>query len=93
MMDEDQADGTPPTGKAIDWTLVARRDEARLKHVKDIYQRGRLMTGANDYFNAALILQHGNTPQDYLLAHELAAVAISKKRGLDPWEWSAKIAS
>ena len=91
MMDEDKADGTPPTGKAIDWTLVARRDEARLKRVKDIYQR--LMTGGDDYFNAALILQYGNTPQDYLLAHELAAVAISKKRGLDPWERSAKIAS
>ena len=82
LMDEDQADRTPPAGKSIDWKVVGPRDDARLKRVKEIYQQGQLMTG-NDYFNVALLLQHGNTPDDYLLAHELAVVAISKKRGID----------
>ncbi len=30
----------------------------------------------SDYFNAALIPQHGNTPGDYLLTHEICVVAL-----------------
>ena len=82
LMDEDQADRTPPKGMEIDWKNVAPRDAARLKRVKELYAQNQLHTG-NDFFNAALILQHGNTPEDYLLAHELAVVAISKKPGLN----------
>lgn len=82
LMNEDQSDRTPPAGKSIDWKLVGPRDEARLKRVKELYSQNQLRTG-NDYFNAALILQHSNTPEDYLLAHELSVVAISKKRGID----------
>ncbi|SRR5260221_8276878 len=82
LMDEDQADRTPHKGETINWQLVSSRDDARLKRVKEIYSQNQLETGS-DYFNAALILQHGNTPEDYLLAHELSVVAISKKRGLD----------
>lgn len=82
LMDEDQADRMPPAGKSIDWKVVGPRDEARLKRVKELYSQNQLRTG-NDYFNAALILQHSNTSEDYLLAHELSVVAISKKRGID----------
>ena len=78
LMDEDQADRTPRAGQSIDWKVVGPRDEARLKRVKEIYSQNQLFTG-NDYSNAALILQHSNTPEDYLLAHELCVVAISKK--------------
>src|SRR5256885_15760184 len=70
LMDEDQADRMPASGKSIDWKTVGLRDGQRLNRVKEIYERNQLHTG-NDYFNAALILQHGNTPEDYLLAHEL----------------------
>lgn len=82
LMDEDQADRTPPAGKTIDWKTVAARDESRLKRVKEIYSQDQLRTG-NDYFNPALVLQHSNTPEDYLLAHELCVVAISKRRGIE----------
>ena len=82
LMDEDQADRMPPAGKSIDWKTVAARDESRLKRVKEIYSQNQLRTG-NDYFNAALVLQHSNTPEDYLLAHELCVVAISKRRGIE----------
>jgi hypothetical protein len=78
LMDEDQADRLPPASQSIDWKVVGPRDEARLKRVKELYSQNQLFTG-NDYFNAALILQHSNTPEDYLLAHELCVVAISKK--------------
>ena len=82
LMDEGQADRTPPAGKPIDWKVVGPRDDARLKRVKELYLRNQLRTG-NDYFNAALILQHSETPEDYLLAHELCVVAISLKHGIE----------
>src|SRR5712692_3189422 len=77
LMEEDQADRTPPTGRSIDWKLVAPRDEARLKRTKELYSQGQLQTG-NDFSNAALLLQHSDKAEDYLLAHELCIVAISK---------------
>lgn len=77
MEEEDQSDRTPPAGKSIDWKVVGPRDRARLTRVKELYSQNQLQTG-NDYFKAALILQHGDVPEDYLLAHELCVVAISK---------------
>jgi hypothetical protein len=82
LMDEDQGDRMPTSGKSIDWKVVGPRDDARIKRVKQLYLQNQLHTG-NDYFNAALILQHSNTPEDYLLAHELCVVAISNKRGIE----------
>ncbi len=77
LSDEDQADRTPPSGKAIDWAVVGPRDRARLKRVKELYSQNLLQT-ANDYDRAALILQHGDVPEDFLLAHEFWVVALVK---------------
>jgi hypothetical protein len=77
MEQEDQADRTPSVRKSNDWTVLARRDDARLARVKELYQQNKLQTG-NDYFRAALILQHSMASEDYLLAHELCVVALSK---------------
>jgi hypothetical protein len=74
---EDQSDRTPPQGKPIDWTVVSPRDKARLKRVKELYTQNLLQT-ANDYDCAATVLQHGDVPEDFLLAHEFWVVAISK---------------
>lgn len=74
---EDQTDRKPPPGKSIDWTIVGPRDNARLARVKELYATNQLKTGV-DYYHAAMILQHGEVPEDYLLAHELCVVAISK---------------
>jgi len=81
---EDQADREPPEGKSIDWSVVAPRDTARLARVKQLYSAGRLQTGA-DYFHAAMVLQHSEIPEDYLLAHELCVVAISKGEKQAVW--------
>ena len=75
MFDEDQADRTPATGSSIDWIKVAPRDDARLARVKQMYSSDELKTGT-DYWRAALILQHGNAPEDALLAHELCVAAL-----------------
>ncbi len=74
---EDQADRLPPDGTAIDWTLVMPRDKAREQQVKALYCSGALHTAA-DFHHAAMILQHADAPDDYLLAHELCVVAIAK---------------
>jgi hypothetical protein len=74
---EDQADRDPKDGKPLDWAVVGPRDRAREERVKELYKLDRLKTG-NDYSNAAMVLQHGQKPEDYLLAHELCVVAISK---------------
>ena len=55
----------------------AETDEDRRKLVRGIIDRNELHTGL-DYANAALVLQHGSSPDDYLLAHTLAVVGTSK---------------
>ncbi len=77
MEQEDQSDRTSPAGKSVDWSAVGPRDDARLARVKELYIQNKLQTG-NDYFRAALILQHSLAPEDYLLAHELSVAALSK---------------
>lgn len=77
MYEEDQADRTPPAGRTIDWALVGPRDRSREARVKALYRAGDLHTAA-DFSHAAMILQHADAPDDYLLAHELCIVAIAK---------------
>ena len=72
LRDEDQSDRAPAT---IDWTVVAPRDRARLKRVKELFAADALHT-ANDYVRSALILQHGEATDDILLAHEFCVAAM-----------------
>ncbi len=70
----DQADRTftkPPT--AEEWKPVEARDRARRDRVLELLKSEKLVTG-DDFDTAALIFQHGDTPDDFLTAHELAAV-------------------
>lgn len=86
LFQEDQSDRAPleKEGKPIDWTVVAKRDEARLLRVKELYSANRLRTGA-DYYHAAMVLQHAQVPEDFLLAHELCVVAIGKGEERAKW--------
>jgi hypothetical protein len=72
LRDEDQADRA---SQSTDWTVVGPRDRARLVRVKELYLAGKMHT-ANDYYHGALILQHGETPEDFLLAHEFCVAAM-----------------
>jgi len=73
---EDQEDRNPGL-HAIDWSAVKPRDDARLARVRELYVANALHTGA-DWLHAALILQHGNGPEDYLLAHEMCVAALAE---------------
>jgi len=88
LHDQDQSDRTPPEGKAIDWTVVGPRDRARSKRVEEMYSQDLLQT-ATDYYHAALVLQHGDTADDFLLAHEFCVVAISKGKNDREARWLA----
>jgi hypothetical protein len=81
---EDQADRTPAAGRPVDWAEVGQRDKARLARVREVYGRAGLKAG-EDYWHAAMILQHGSEPTDYLLAHELCVVAIAKGFARAKW--------
>jgi hypothetical protein len=72
MYSEDQSDRqrTP-----IDWSIVGPRDSQRQKRVMEMYRAGELKAG-EDFFHAAMILQHGSRPEDFLLCHELCITAI-----------------
>ena len=81
MYEADQGDRSG----AIDWSVVAPRDEQRRKRVKEIIAAGEVET-AHDYFHAAMVLQHGTEPEDYKMAHELALKASE----LDPEHTTAR---
>jgi hypothetical protein len=79
ICDADQADRQLPPQK-IDWAVVSKRDEERLRRVKEIYTAGGIHT-ATDMYHAALVLQHSSMPEDFLLSHELCVASASKGGG------------
>lgn len=68
----------------IDWVALARGDESRRKRTHELIASHALHTGA-DFKEAAFIMQHGTTPDDYLLAHSLAMAAMAKGEASAAW--------
>jgi hypothetical protein len=85
LHDEDQSDRTP---EDVDWAIVSPRDKARLSRVRELYLQNRLQT-ASDYYHGAMILQHGDAPEDFLLAHEFCVLAIIKGKNDKDTKWLA----
>jgi hypothetical protein len=77
LYEEDQADRMPVAGKSINWSVVGPRDKKRQARVFELYEQGELRTG-KDYRRAAMVLQHAEKPDEYMLAHEFCVVALSK---------------
>jgi hypothetical protein len=68
----------------IDWAAVNKTDAKRREQTKLLLAAGELHTG-QDFEEAAVVFQHGDTPNDYLLAHTLAMVAVSKGDATAIW--------
>lgn len=64
---EDQRDREPP----VDWDSVAGRDRQRRVAALGIV-RSRPLRTHGDYFHAALVMQHGDTWEDFAAAHLLS---------------------
>jgi hypothetical protein len=75
IFDEDQRVRQP--GEKIDWSVVGKTDAERREQTRKLLADGALHTG-KDFEEAAFVFQHGDQPDDYLLAHTLAMVAVSK---------------
>lgn len=67
--------GLPTPGET--WANIAKKDAAHRERLHQLLAAGALHT-SRDYEQAAVIFQHGSNPDDYLLAHVLAMVAMSK---------------
>jgi hypothetical protein len=91
MYEADQGDRVGPNAlvgdKANDnWAQLRERDQFRHKRLQELLAEGKVTSG-DDYYHAAMILQHGSGPEDYLLAHILAGAAA--QRGCEQAKWLA----
>lgn len=78
ILQADQAARTVPKGFPIGGiTFSVSKDTLRRRRVAELLKNDQVVTG-EDYDNAAIIFQHGLTPDDYLVAHELYLVAQTK---------------
>ncbi|MBB5342643.1 hypothetical protein [Tunturibacter empetritectus] len=67
-----------------DWKVVNKTDAERREETRKLLTAGALHNG-KDYEEAAFVFQHGSQPEDYLLAHTLAMVAVSKGDATAIW--------
>jgi hypothetical protein len=78
IFEEDQEVRLPSkTLTKEDWDVIDKSDAERRDATRKLLAAGQLHT-AKDFGAAAFIFQHGETPDDYLLAHTLATIAIAK---------------
>jgi hypothetical protein len=56
---------------------MGTRDLPRLAEALKLVQSGKLKT-AQDFYDAAMVFQHGGTPDDFLMAHVLAIEAVAR---------------
>jgi hypothetical protein len=87
IFEADQADRR--AGK-IDWSLVRSADEKRRTRTRALLEAGALQSG-DDFYRAAFIYQHGNSPNDYLQAHLLAMIATARNNPKASWIASATL--
>jgi len=90
LFDADQAVRTTTNFNKIDWSVVSKQDEERRAATARLLAAGSLHT-ADDFYHAAFIFQHGSKPDDFLLAHTLAMVAVKKGRRNAIWIASATL--
>ena len=82
IFEEDQKVRQP--GAKIDWTIVSKSDAERREATQKLLNDDKLHTG-EDFQRAAFLFQHGSTPEDYLLAHTLAMIAVKKGENSALW--------
>jgi hypothetical protein len=59
------------------WAAVSKDDEVRRQRTQALLTGGELHS-SDDFREAAFVFQHGDTSDDYLLAHTLAMIAVGK---------------
>lgn len=87
IFEEDQADRT---NEKLTLADLAAGDKRRRETVRTFVESGKL-SSAQDFYQAAVILQHGDTPRDYLWAHALATVAAARGNSFATWLAAASL--
>jgi len=75
------------TGK-IDWITVAKKDKDRRKEVKQFFAKNQIKTG-KDYYNAAMIFQHGTSISHFRKAKQLARKSMGLGHEQAKWLFAA----
>ncbi|MBA3988776.1 MAG: hypothetical protein C0463_06565 [Idiomarina sp.] len=81
LFDADQNARRDPN---MSWDEIDTLDEANRAEVLAMLARGEIKTGL-DYFQAAVIMQHGESAEDIRLAHSFAT--LSSQLGYDRATW------
>jgi hypothetical protein len=77
IYEDDQKVRQDAPGTRVDWAAIGKADKTRRERVAALLAAGSLHT-ADDYRKAAFVFQHGDKPDDYLLGHTLALIAVAK---------------
>jgi len=78
LFDEDQRARQDFTNLSSEqWVAVSKDDAVRRKRTRDLLMAGKLHS-SEDFRGAAFVFQHGDTPDDYLVAHTLAMIAVAR---------------
>jgi len=79
-----EADQKDRSSGKIDWAVVAPADRLRQARTQALLDAGALHSG-EDYEHAAFVFQHGAVPDDFLMAHILATVAVARGKPSATW--------
>lgn len=87
LFDNDQQDRMVAN---IDWTLVSKRDSIREARVFELIQQQKMITGL-DYYNSAMVLQHGNGTRASSMAVKQMKKALELDTTINRWLLAAAI--
>jgi hypothetical protein len=80
---QDQKDReTTNWNSPVEAQSVAKKDDERRTRVQQLSELGDIKS-AEDFYHSAMIFQHGETPEDFLQAHEFAkkSAELGDERG------------
>lgn len=87
LFEEDQKDRSNLDYSKLtkeDWQKIQERDAVRREETRQLLASGAVQSG-EEYRQASFIFQHGDKPEDFLLAHVLAVAAIAKGDATATW--------
>jgi len=87
MYNEDQSSRM---SKNIDWSILSKQDKEREKRVYEMLNSGQIVTG-KDYYNSAMIFQHGNDTIASSMAVKHMKKAIELDTTINKWLLAAAI--
>lgn len=86
MYDQDQSERLAAQNNPLkgDWSSISKHDEVHRVKVLELMRENKIQTG-DDYYYAAMIMQHGATMDDYVLAHLFSCAAAQRGKREAIW--------